>query len=152
MDLFLVLENLKKKTRNSDGETLMLRNRLKLFSMISPEQSNLNEIIRGYTDKHESLKVEQILLKNLQDPNIPKSDLSQSIEKVLLNSDMDTESEFESLLKALCGVVIELGQLTCHRLMKSLAKLVYDSSIKQTNSLFKLVQSQDMLEDGQEDS
>lgn len=120
--------------------------------MISPEQSNLNEIIRGYTDKHESLKVEQILLKNLQDPNIPKSDLSQSIEKVLLNSDMDTESEFESLLKALCGVVIELGQLTCHRLMKSLAKLVYDSSIKQTNSLFKLVQSQDMLEDGQEDS
>lgn len=76
VDLFLVLENLKKKTRSTDGETLMLRNRLKLFSMVSPEQSNLCEIIRGYTDKNESLKVEQILLKNLQDPNIPKSDLS----------------------------------------------------------------------------
>lgn len=52
---------------------------------------------------------------------------------------MDTDSEFESLLVALCGVIVELGQLVGHRLMKSLAKLVYESSIKQTNSLFKLV-------------
>lgn len=143
---------MKNRSNELEHETEMLRNRLKTFYMISVEELNQCEIVRGSSCKTDSVKLEKALMKKLKDPNLPKNSLNSTLEKILLNTDMDTDLQFEEVCQTLCTIIIDFGEMLPHKMLKSVGKLLSESNVKQINHLFSLVSSYDLSEIGQEDS